>query len=137
MRDAAKNAMRSGLVVIGAVAFGYLSLQIGFKPYFKKHSPWCTSLHSNRTHLLLRRANLTTPMLIPRSSSAKTRVSRPGAIHELRQSRESGSSKHVIIEKLSSLKPYVRLKKLRTFSVTTLLNEREADESYRKRKRKR
>ncbi|KAK3031184.1 hypothetical protein RJ639_035341 [Escallonia herrerae] len=28
--------MRSGLVVIGAVAFGYLSLQIGFKPYLEK-----------------------------------------------------------------------------------------------------
>ncbi|KAH6759513.1 hypothetical protein C2S52_022973 [Perilla frutescens var. hirtella] len=30
------NAMRSVLVVIGAVAFGYLTLQLGFKPYLEK-----------------------------------------------------------------------------------------------------
>ncbi|KAI3496573.1 hypothetical protein L1887_38938 [Cichorium endivia] len=36
MREAAKNGMRSGLVVIGAVAFGYLTLQLGFKPYLEK-----------------------------------------------------------------------------------------------------
>ncbi|KAI3704091.1 hypothetical protein L1987_74304 [Smallanthus sonchifolius] len=36
MREAAKNGLRSGLVVIGALAFGYLSLQLGFKPYLEK-----------------------------------------------------------------------------------------------------
>ncbi|KAK9050427.1 hypothetical protein SSX86_006474 [Deinandra increscens subsp. villosa] len=36
MKEAAKNGLRSGLVVIGAVAFGYLSLQLGFKPYLEK-----------------------------------------------------------------------------------------------------
>lgn len=30
------NAIRSGIVVLGAVAFGYLSLRIGFKPYLEK-----------------------------------------------------------------------------------------------------
>uniref|UniRef100_A0A9I9CPM3 Uncharacterized protein n=1 Tax=Cucumis melo TaxID=3656 RepID=A0A9I9CPM3_CUCME len=37
MKETAKlNAARSGLVVIGALAFGYLSLQVGFKPYLEK-----------------------------------------------------------------------------------------------------
>ncbi|KAG6428064.1 hypothetical protein SASPL_112313 [Salvia splendens] len=37
MRGTAKaNAMRSGLVVIGALAFGYLTLHLGFKPYLEK-----------------------------------------------------------------------------------------------------
>jgi hypothetical protein len=30
------NAIRSGIVVLGAIAFGYLSIQIGFKPYLEK-----------------------------------------------------------------------------------------------------
>ncbi|XP_062180869.1 uncharacterized protein LOC133885211 [Phragmites australis] len=33
---ARQNAMRSGLVVLGAVAFGYLSFRIGFKPYLDR-----------------------------------------------------------------------------------------------------
>ncbi|URE37108.1 hypothetical protein MUK42_34376 [Musa troglodytarum] len=28
--------MRAGLVVVGAVAFGYLSFQVGFKPYLER-----------------------------------------------------------------------------------------------------
>lgn len=37
MRGTTKfNATRSGLVVIGALAFGYLSLQLVFKPYLEK-----------------------------------------------------------------------------------------------------
>ncbi|KGN57013.1 hypothetical protein Csa_010432 [Cucumis sativus] len=37
MKETAKlNAARSGLVVIGALAFGYLSLQLVFKPYLEK-----------------------------------------------------------------------------------------------------
>ncbi|MFS8032437.1 putative outer envelope membrane protein [Helianthus anomalus] len=36
MKDAAKNGLRSILVAIGALAFGYLSLQLGFKPYLEK-----------------------------------------------------------------------------------------------------
>ncbi|KAJ4787509.1 hypothetical protein LUZ62_038755 [Rhynchospora pubera] len=31
--QAVQNAMRSAVVVIGAVAFSYLSFKIGFKPY--------------------------------------------------------------------------------------------------------
>ncbi|KAL3615752.1 hypothetical protein CASFOL_012261 [Castilleja foliolosa] len=30
------NAMRSGVIVLGALAFGYLTLQLGFKPYLEK-----------------------------------------------------------------------------------------------------
>ncbi|PON80154.1 hypothetical protein PanWU01x14_006040 [Parasponia andersonii] len=30
------NAMRSGVVVVGALAFGYLTLQLGFKPFLEK-----------------------------------------------------------------------------------------------------
>ncbi|CAJ2658446.1 unnamed protein product [Trifolium pratense] len=30
------NAIRSGIVFLGAIAFGYLSIQIGFKPYLEK-----------------------------------------------------------------------------------------------------
>ncbi|KAK4266392.1 hypothetical protein QN277_027324 [Acacia crassicarpa] len=33
--DMKMNAIRSGIVVLGALAFGYLSLQIGFKPYLE------------------------------------------------------------------------------------------------------
>ncbi|KAG6582279.1 hypothetical protein SDJN03_22281, partial [Cucurbita argyrosperma subsp. sororia] len=37
MKEAAKlNAVRSGVVVIGALAFGYLSLHLVFKPYLEK-----------------------------------------------------------------------------------------------------
>lgn len=34
--DMKMNAIRSGIVVIGAMAFGYLSIRIGFKPYLEK-----------------------------------------------------------------------------------------------------
>ncbi|KAL0457258.1 UNVERIFIED_CONTAM: hypothetical protein Slati_1065000 [Sesamum latifolium] len=30
------NAMRSAVVVVGALAFGYLTLQLGFKPFLEK-----------------------------------------------------------------------------------------------------
>jgi hypothetical protein len=33
---ARQNAMRSGVVVLGAVAFGYLSFRVGFKPYIDR-----------------------------------------------------------------------------------------------------
>ncbi|GMH28464.1 hypothetical protein Nepgr_030307 [Nepenthes gracilis] len=37
MRERAKmNAMRSGVVVLGALAFGYLTLRLGFKPFLEK-----------------------------------------------------------------------------------------------------
>ena len=36
MRERTKmNVMRSGLVVFGALAFGYLTLRIGFKPFLE------------------------------------------------------------------------------------------------------
>ncbi|KAK7359734.1 hypothetical protein VNO77_01699 [Canavalia gladiata] len=34
--DMKMNAIRSGIVVLGAIAFGYLSFQIGFKPFLEK-----------------------------------------------------------------------------------------------------
>ncbi|KAI8005454.1 Outer envelope membrane protein 7 [Camellia lanceoleosa] len=30
------NAMRSGVVVVGALAFGYLTFQIGFRPFLER-----------------------------------------------------------------------------------------------------
>ncbi|KAL9408013.1 hypothetical protein AB3S75_046539 [Citrus x aurantiifolia] len=37
MRERAKmNAIRSGIVVVGFLAFGYLSLELGFKPFLLK-----------------------------------------------------------------------------------------------------
>ncbi|KAL6343427.1 hypothetical protein AAG906_024792 [Vitis piasezkii] len=30
------NAVRSGIVVVGAIAFGWLTLQVGFKPFLEK-----------------------------------------------------------------------------------------------------
>ncbi|KAL6851734.1 hypothetical protein ACP4OV_020298 [Aristida adscensionis] len=36
MSRARQNAMRSGVVVLGSVAFGYLSFRVGFKPYLDR-----------------------------------------------------------------------------------------------------
>ncbi|XP_050374656.1 LOW QUALITY PROTEIN: uncharacterized protein LOC126792235 [Argentina anserina] len=38
MKERTVNAMRSGVVVLGALAFGfgYLILQLGFKPYLER-----------------------------------------------------------------------------------------------------
>lgn len=37
MREIPKvNAMRSGVVVVGALAFGYLTLQLSFRPYLER-----------------------------------------------------------------------------------------------------
>ncbi|XP_020098713.1 uncharacterized protein LOC109717370 isoform X2 [Ananas comosus] len=33
---ARQNAMRSGVVVVGAIAFAYLSFRVGFKPYLDR-----------------------------------------------------------------------------------------------------
>ncbi|KAG6537638.1 hypothetical protein ZIOFF_002733 [Zingiber officinale] len=35
-RRARRNAKRAGLVAVGAVAFAYLSFQVGFKPYIER-----------------------------------------------------------------------------------------------------
>ncbi|KAI4345582.1 hypothetical protein L6164_012690 [Bauhinia variegata] len=34
--DMKMNAIRSAIVALGALAFGYLSIQIGFKPFLEK-----------------------------------------------------------------------------------------------------
>ena len=50
--QARQNAIRSGIVVLGAAAFGYLSYRVGFKPYLDRaqeamdshhHSPEATA----------------------------------------------------------------------------------------------
>ncbi|KAM1103978.1 hypothetical protein ACFX1X_012679 [Malus domestica] len=47
------NAMRSGVVVLGALAFGYLTLQLGFRPFLERaqsavddFDPACTALRN-------------------------------------------------------------------------------------------
>ncbi|RLN28945.1 hypothetical protein C2845_PM05G31210 [Panicum miliaceum] len=42
---ARQNAMRSGVVVLGAVAFGYLSFRVGFKPYLDQAQEAIDSSH--------------------------------------------------------------------------------------------
>ncbi|KAK3134997.1 hypothetical protein QOZ80_5BG0413380 [Eleusine coracana subsp. coracana] len=42
---ARQNAMRSGVVVLGAVAFGYLSFRVGFKPYLDRAQEAMDSSH--------------------------------------------------------------------------------------------
>ena len=42
---ARQNAMRSGVVVLGAVAFGYLSFRVGFKPYLDQAQEAMDSSH--------------------------------------------------------------------------------------------
>ncbi|RCV16810.1 hypothetical protein SEVIR_3G172000v4 [Setaria viridis] len=42
---ARQNAMRSGVVVLGAVAFGYLSFRVGFKPYLDQAQEAMNSSH--------------------------------------------------------------------------------------------
>ncbi|KAF8715711.1 hypothetical protein HU200_026654 [Digitaria exilis] len=42
---ARQNAMRSGVVVLGAVAFGYLSFRVGFKPYLDQAQEAMESSH--------------------------------------------------------------------------------------------
>lgn len=44
---ATQNAMRSGVVVIGAVAFGYLSFKVGFKPYLDRAQQELSHLEPN------------------------------------------------------------------------------------------
>ncbi|KAJ1263780.1 hypothetical protein BS78_09G213000 [Paspalum vaginatum] len=46
---ARQNAMRSGVVVLGAVAFGYLSFRVGFKPYLDQAQEAMGSSHDSRS----------------------------------------------------------------------------------------
>ncbi|CAL4894570.1 unnamed protein product [Urochloa decumbens] len=46
---ARQNAMRSGVVVLGAVAFGYLSFRVGFKPYLDQAQEAMDSSHDPAT----------------------------------------------------------------------------------------
>uniref|UniRef100_A0A0E0L4Y4 Uncharacterized protein n=1 Tax=Oryza punctata TaxID=4537 RepID=A0A0E0L4Y4_ORYPU len=44
---ARQNAMRSGLVVLGAAAFGYLSFRVGFKPYLDRAQEAMDTTHGS------------------------------------------------------------------------------------------
>ncbi|KAJ0035403.1 hypothetical protein Pint_24889 [Pistacia integerrima] len=49
MREREKlNAIRSGIVVIGFLAFGYLSLELGFKPFLLKAQQLQEQEHSQQ-----------------------------------------------------------------------------------------
>nr|KYP72847.1 hypothetical protein KK1_005450 [Cajanus cajan] len=45
--DMKMNAIRSGIVVLGALAFGYLSIRIGFKPYLEKAQDQTNALYQS------------------------------------------------------------------------------------------
>ncbi|VVB15151.1 unnamed protein product [Arabis nemorensis] len=40
------NAIRSSVVVLGSLAFGYMSLQLGYKPFLEKAEQYQQSLQS-------------------------------------------------------------------------------------------
>jgi hypothetical protein len=44
---ARQNAIRSGIVVLGTAAFGYLSYRVGFKPYLDRAQEAMDSHHSS------------------------------------------------------------------------------------------
>lgn len=50
MKESVKNGLRSGVVVIGAVAFGYLTLQLAFKPYLEKTQQQFEVLQKQEAH---------------------------------------------------------------------------------------
>ncbi|KAM0865435.1 hypothetical protein ACQ4PT_043268 [Festuca glaucescens] len=42
-----QNAIRSGIVVLGSAAFGYLSYRVGFKPYLDRAQEAMDSHHNS------------------------------------------------------------------------------------------
>ncbi|KAL9279967.1 putative outer envelope membrane protein [Arabidopsis thaliana] len=44
------NAIRSSVVVLGSLAFGYLSLELGYKPFLEKAEQYERSLQSSQQH---------------------------------------------------------------------------------------
>ncbi|KAF8077476.1 hypothetical protein N665_1034s0015 [Sinapis alba] len=45
-RRAMDNAVRSSVVVLGSLAFGYMSLELGYKPFLEKAEQYERSLQS-------------------------------------------------------------------------------------------
>ncbi|CAH8313551.1 unnamed protein product [Eruca vesicaria subsp. sativa] len=45
-RTAMDNAIRSSVVVLGSLAFGYMSLELGYKPFLEKAEQYEQSLQS-------------------------------------------------------------------------------------------
>ncbi|ESQ41927.1 hypothetical protein EUTSA_v10016117mg [Eutrema salsugineum] len=45
-RTVMDNAIRSSVVVLGSLAFGYLSLELGYKPFLEKAEQYERSLQS-------------------------------------------------------------------------------------------
>ncbi|XP_018471278.2 uncharacterized protein LOC108842758 [Raphanus sativus] len=49
-RTAMDNAIRSSVVVLGSLAFGYMSLELGYKPFLEKAEQYERSLQSQAPH---------------------------------------------------------------------------------------
>lgn len=49
-RTVMDNAIRSSVVVLGSLAFGYLSLELGYKPFLEKAEQYERSLQSSQQH---------------------------------------------------------------------------------------
>ncbi|XP_006289787.2 uncharacterized protein LOC17883078 [Capsella rubella] len=50
-RTVMDNAIRSSVVVLGSLAFGYLSLELGYKPFLEKAEEYERSLQSSQQHV--------------------------------------------------------------------------------------
>ncbi|XP_010420709.1 PREDICTED: uncharacterized protein LOC104706235 [Camelina sativa] len=49
-RTVMDNAIRSSVVVLGSLAFGYMSLELGYKPFLEKAEQYERSLQSSQQH---------------------------------------------------------------------------------------
>ncbi|XP_056858215.1 uncharacterized protein LOC108839723 [Raphanus sativus] len=49
-RTAMDNAIRASVVVLGSLAFGYMSLELGYKPFLEKAEQYERSLQSQASH---------------------------------------------------------------------------------------
>ncbi|XP_010492966.1 PREDICTED: uncharacterized protein LOC104770266 [Camelina sativa] len=47
-RTVMDNAIRSSVVVLGSLAFGYMSLELGYKPFLEKAEQYEKSLQSSQ-----------------------------------------------------------------------------------------
>ncbi|KAL1188542.1 hypothetical protein V5N11_036297 [Cardamine amara subsp. amara] len=48
-RTVMDNAIRSSVVVLGSLAFGYLSLELGYKPFLEKAEQYERSIQSSQS----------------------------------------------------------------------------------------
>lgn len=77
---ARQNAIRSGIVVLGAAAFGYLSYRVGFKPYLDRAQEAMDS-HNSSPSAAAAAAHAS-------SASAAGQPDHPGADGDLAPSRD-------------------------------------------------